>query len=194
MDAEERELLVSYRKGNVEALAQLVERYRKPLFGFIYNLTEGRGDPEGVFQETWIRAIRNLWNFRDDNLLGWLFRTARNLVIDQFRRDRFRVEISGSRDFGETDWTERVESRDPSPAVVVAGRDLGDRIRAAVAGLPMEQREVFLMRMQGSMSFKDIAVSQGVPLNTALGRMHQAVGKLRVVLKKEYEVWNGGPS
>jgi RNA polymerase sigma-70 factor (ECF subfamily) len=186
MDDEARALLASYRSGDTEALTGLVEQYRRPLFGFIYHLTGGRGDPEGVFQETWIRAIRNLKNFRDDNLLGWLFRTARNLVIDQSRRDRFRAEMPGPLDSRGPDWTDRIEARELDPATVVAGRDLGERIQAAVARLPADQRDVFLMRMQADMTFREIAAALGIPLNTALGRMHYAVGKLREILKEEY--------
>lgn len=191
MDAEERAWLSRYRAGDVEALSNLVERYRKPLFGYILSMTEGRGDPEGVFQDTWLRAIRNLRSFRDENLLGWLYRTARNLVIDQFRKNRFRGEMPGSDNPRNDSWPDRIQAPDPGPDREAAGRELGAAIRAAVQNLPPEQREVFLMRMQGGLSFRDIAAAQGVGVNTALGRMHYAVGKLRERLKGEYETWSG---
>lgn len=190
MDDAEKALLASYRAGDTEALAGLVERYRKPLFGFIHGLVGRGGDPEGVFQETWIRTLRALDRFRDDNLLGWLFRTARNLVIDQSRRDRFRVDPTGPGE-EKTDWADRVAGSGLNPAETVAGRDLGERIRAAVDALPVEQRQVFVMRMQADMTFREIAEALGIPLNTALGRMHYAVGKLRNALREEYQSFQG---
>ncbi|MDZ4199149.1 MAG: sigma-70 family RNA polymerase sigma factor [Kiritimatiellia bacterium] len=194
MDAQERAWLAQYRAGDVEALAHLVERYRRPLFGFIHNMTEGRGDPEGIFQETWIRAIQKLPDFRDDNLMGWLYRTARNLVIDQFRKNRFRAEMPVSDDERESNWVERIADAQPGPDRTVAGRELGVRIRQALSQLPREQREVFLMRMQGDVPFREIASIQRVSLNTALGRMHYAVRRLRDLLKDEYSVWTGNES
>jgi RNA polymerase sigma-70 factor (ECF subfamily) len=191
MDDEERALLASYRAGDTEALTGLVERYRKPLFGFIHSLVGRGGDPEGIFQETWIRTLRALDRFRDDNLLGWLFRTARNLVIDQSRRDRFRVHPAGLDEESKTHWTDRIEGPGLSPAEVVAGRDLGERIRAAVESLSEDQRQVFVMRMQADMTFREIAEALDIPLNTALGRMHYAVGKLRNALREDYEVFLG---
>lgn len=194
MDDEEKALLASYRAGDTEALAGLVERYRKPLFGFIHSLVGWNGDPEGIFQETWIRTLRALDRFRDDNLLGWLFRTARNLVIDQSRRDRFRVERAGADGDREVDWTDRVEGPGLSPAAAAAGHDLGEKIRTAVEALPEEQRRVFVMRMQADMTFREIAAALDIPLNTALGRMHYAIGKLRTALSAEYESFQGkGP-
>ena len=66
------------------------------------------------------------------------------------------------------------------------GRGCGPRIAAAVAKLPAEQREVFLMRMEGDLPFKEIARIQKVSINTALARMQYALNKLRQDLKSDY--------
>ncbi len=183
----EREWLEQYRRGDLEALGKLVEQYRRPLFSFILKMTEGRGDPEEVFQETWIRAIRNLDRFDDQNLLGWLFRIAHNLVIDRARKLRPEVRPELRTGQSATTWFDQVPGGGAGPATVAADNDLGKRISAAVERLPPEQREVFLLRMDSDMSFKDIAKVQGVSINTALARMHYAVRKLREMLKDTYE-------
>jgi RNA polymerase sigma-70 factor (ECF subfamily) len=67
----------------------------------------------------------------------------------------------------------------PGPSEEVAGRDLEMRIRACVLRLPESQREVFLLRTQAGLSFAEIARMLRVPINTALGRMHYAVVRLR---------------
>ena len=66
--------------------------------------------------------------------------------------------------------------------------DEWERIRAAVMKLPPEQREVFTMRMDAGMPFKEIAKLQGTSINTALARMQYAMGKLREMLQNDYAV------
>jgi len=186
MDRQDADWLARYRAGDREALAPLVEEYRRPLFGFILKMTEGRGDADEVFQEVWIRAIRNLDRFRDDNLLGWLFRIAHNLVVDRARRRRPIAEPPPAADGEPGDWAEHLPDRGPGPDTEIAGRDLGRRIRQAVDRLPAPQREVFLMRTEADLPFHQIARVQRVSLGTALARMHYAVRKLRAELKDEY--------
>ena len=65
-------------------------------------------------------------------------------------------------------------------------------IAARVRELPDTQREVFLMRVAGELSFKEIAKTLRIPLNTALGRMHYAVTRLREALGKDRGEWSGG--
>ena len=195
MDAQEKAWLDQYRKGDLDGLAQLVEQYRRPLYSFILKMTEGRSDADEVFQEVWIRAIRKLDAFQEKNLLGWLFRIAHNLIVDQARRSKSVVHPtslgSGAGD-SRGDWFQSVPSTAQGPASEVAGRDLGRQIQRALTHLPSEQREVFLLRMDGDVPFKEIARIQGVSINTALARMHYAVLKLRDELKGEYEAFVKG--
>ncbi len=191
MDETEKQWLDRYRAGDREALGLLVERYRRPLFGFILKMTEGRGDAEDVFQEVWIRALRNLPRFRAENLLGWLFRIAHNVVIDEVRRRKALVDLDAGRGGEETDWTGRMPAEGLDPSAVAAGTDVGRRIRAAVDRLPAEQREVFWMRTEADLPFKTIAKIQRVSINTALARMHYAVRKLREELRGDYEALAG---
>jgi RNA polymerase sigma-70 factor, ECF subfamily len=178
---EEREptdadLLVAYRTGDKGALGVFVTRYERPLYSFILRMA-GASDADDVYQETWIRAIRGLDAFDDRKPLSWLFRIARNLMVDRSRRARRWVPLDN--ESGEDRWP----SDGPSPADLTAGADLGERIRKAVALLPAEQREVFLMRTEGALPFKEIAKLQRVSINTALARMQYALEKLRVLLK-----------
>lgn len=191
MESDERTLLAEYRQGNTDALGKLVDHYRRPLSGFILKMTEGREDAEEIFQETWFRAIRALDSYREKRFLSWLFRIAHNLVIDRSRRVKPLPIAAGSA--GEDDHPPEERIPDPAmkPDAIASGRDLGARIAAAVAALPSEQREVFVMRMEGDVPFKDIAKIQGVSINTALARMQYALGKLRERLGGEYETITG---
>jgi len=83
-------------------------------------------------------------------------------------------------------FSEQLVSALPGPDCETGGRELGLRIEAAAARLPLEQREVFWLRMQADLSFKEIAKVQNCSINTALARMQYAVSKLRKELDGEY--------
>ncbi|MFH0907894.1 MAG: sigma-70 family RNA polymerase sigma factor [bacterium] len=187
MDQPEVVWVAEYRRGNADALGRLVEHTRRPLFGFILRMMEGHADAEEVFQEVWFRAIRHIDQFRDRSFLSWLFRIAHNLVIDRARRARPAVDLEAGAGEDGNAIENRVVSPAPSPDGVAAGRDLGRRIAEAVKRLPVEQREVFLMRTEGDIPFKEIARIQGTSINTALARMQYALNKLRTDLQSDYE-------
>jgi len=192
-DQPEIQWIIEYKKGDVAALEQLVEHFRKPLYAFIYNMLQGRGDAEEIFQEVWLRAIKNMHAYRDKNFCGWLFRIAHNLFIDRVRREKRMVRPAADHDpDGEINIIEQFPSRDILPDEWAADNDLGLRIRHAVAGLPDDQREVFLMRTEADIPFKEIAVLQETTLNTVLSRMQYALQKLRPLLQEDYNNLNRG--
>lgn len=186
-DEEAKQWLGEYRQGHVEALGKLVEHYRRPLYAFLYKMLEGRpGDADEIFQEVWFRVIKNVDRYEDQSFLSWMFRIAHNLIIDRVRRQRPTIGMDEGREEGLA-----LEERLPSPRLTpdgeAAGRDVGRRIAAAVARLPREQREVFLLRTEADIPFKEIAKMQKTSINTALARMHYAVLKLRDELREDYE-------
>ena len=187
MEPTDHELMRRYACGNVDALGTLVQRHRRCLYGFILRMTEGREDADGIFQEVWFRVIRKHKSYRAKNFRGWIMRIAHNLIIDRARRRKpgFSLDDSGNDERGAAP----VAAPDIEPAQALAARELGGRIAEAVRLLPLEQREVFLMRSQMDLSFKKIAGIQRVSINTALARMHYALGKLRTLLAEEHEEW-----
>jgi len=179
MDEEDAKLLAAYRRGDAEALGRLVEKYKRPLFSFLYRFAANPAEADEWFQETWVRAIQHMNIFRHKNLLSWLFRIAHNLIIDQARRKKPDVSLDEPA-------AEPIPAAALSPADEAAGRDLGRHIAAAAARLPVEQREVFWLRMDAGLPFKEIARIQRCSINTALARMQYALQKLRDTLGPAY--------
>jgi len=186
MDQEDAQLLAAYLAGDAEALSGLVEKYKRPLFGFILRFSGGGEEADEIFQEVWVRAIKNMNRYRHKSLLSWLFRIAHNLMIDRARRRKpvFSLDTSANEDG--IPLSEQIATLRLGPDDETGGHDLGLRIEAAAAQLPVEQREVFWLRMQADLSFKEIAKIQKCSINTALARMQYAVSKLRKELAGEY--------
>lgn len=183
--SEDEVLLQRYLNGSVDAFDALVMRHGSALLGYIRGMVGSHEEAEDLFQETWTRVIRHGASFKAGTVRGWVWRIARNAVIDRLRRRK--PEESLDRPVGEDGAVvgDFVAADDMPVPERVDAADLGRRIDACVADLSAIQREVFLLRTVGGLSFKEIAETLDIPLNTALGRMHYAVTRLREALADE---------
>jgi len=176
-EPEDMALIQRYAAGDEHAFEQLYHRYRKQLYGFLYNMLNGSAvDPDELFEETWIKVIEKLPQYQDQGKFSaWLFRVARNLFIDRIRAEKKReFMLTGDELPDVPDWSMRPEKE-------LETRDTLGMIEQALSALPAEQREVFLLRQQG-LAFKEISAIQNCSLNTVLGRMHYAIGTLRKII------------
>ena len=178
------DLLAGYRRGDVQCLEELVRKYRRQLFGFIVNMTSDLSAADDVFQEVWFKAIRNIDKYRAGSFLAWLTRIARNHVIDRWRAKKESVSLDAEDEHGRA-LKENIEDPGSGPDENVAGADVAENVFEILEQLPLEQKEVVVMRVKEGLSFKEISEIQGVSINTALARMHYAIGKLRTMLQPE---------
>jgi RNA polymerase sigma-70 factor (ECF subfamily) len=180
--------LSQYRHGDTEALGRIVDHTRKPLYRFIYGMVHDPHRAEDVFQDVWLRAVKGLHRYQSDKLLSWLYRIAKNRVIDLSRKKQ--ADVSLQQPVGGADTSATIETfvagNGPGPERQLGNRELAERICRAVDQLPDDQREVYLLRTEAVMPFKDIAVHQDVSINTALARMQYALRKLREELADDY--------
>lgn len=174
---EDKLLLKRYLGGDRESLGMLVDKYRRTLYGYIVNMTQGQEDADEIFQEVWFRAIRKLALYRQKNFGGWLVRIAHNLIVDRSRRRLARRDAVPGMPVNVSPDGPGNPDNDPSREAAI--RELGRQIEEAVRALPREQREVFVLRAHANLPFKSIAQIQGVSINTALARMQYALAKLR---------------
>ncbi len=178
-------LLSAFAKGEAHALERLVNRYKSALFAWFVGMTGNRSDAEDLFQELWFRVIRHAAKFNDVSFKAWLWRIARNLVIDYRRKRRPDISLDAVDNDEDLPLLDRLVSADKGPALRVEREDAINRVMRALGALPAVQREVFLMRVQGDLPFSEIAQTLDIPLNTALGRMHDAMIKLKKALAEE---------
>ncbi len=181
------ELLARAARREPAALERLVETYSPRVFGLLYRLTNSRDAAEDLLQETFLRVVRVIDQYRHvGKFEPWLFRIAANLARDRARRF-VRHGRPGPLDEsppGESPAATRSSSAD-DPAAVLVQREAAERVAASLRVLSDGEREVLLLRHYSGLSFREIAEILGVPLGTALARAHRGLQRLRQELADE---------
>jgi RNA polymerase sigma-70 factor (ECF subfamily) len=181
----DRDLVRLYQKGEESAITELIHRYKQKIFTSIYFLVRKRELTEDLFQETFIKVITSLREKRyneEGKFLPWAIRIAHNLVIDYFRKERHMPMQRDTEEYSIFDYMPQ-HSRNAVEAII--HEEKINKIRALIERLPFEQREVVIMRQYGELSFKEISKILNININTALGRMHYAILKMREMINEE---------
>ena len=166
------DLVEGLKAGDPAAFERLVREFGDRLYRFVRRLV-GESWADDVTQDALIRIHRTVGSYRPTGRFeAWLYTVANNLCIDFLRRKRPEQELA-----------EGVEAESPTAPDLLEEDERRRAILKAVERLPVEQKQVFLLREEGGMSFREISDVLGCPLNTALGRMHYAMEHLRKALK-----------
>lgn len=161
-------------------LAELVRKYEKPLFAFIYRIIGNIHEAEEVFQETFLRIHEKRTTYRNECLFRpWMYRISLNLCRDLLRR-RPKASALSIEDDMKTDTI-------TDPKAGMTRNLLAYHVKKIILSLPDKLRPVFLLYHYQGMSYQEIASALGIPLGTVKSRMHEAV-KLLAVKLKEMEV------
>jgi len=177
-------LVSLYQSGNEEAFEMLLHRHKSKVYTSIYLIVKDRYTAEDLLQETFVKAINTIRGGRyneEGKFLPWISRIAHNLAIDHFRKDKRYPEVvleDGSKLFNSMDFAEDSEEDKQMH------RETRSKLRDCIKELPVEQKQVLIMRHYLDMSFQEIADRTGVSINTALGRMRYALINLRKKMMK----------
>jgi len=172
-------LVSKYINGDEYALETLIYRHKQKIYSFIYSKVLDKDATEDLFQDTFIKVINTLKSNKyneEGKFLPWVMRIAHNLVIDSFRKSNRMPKFNNTDKFDIfsvlTDDSLNAEKQIITEQIYKDVKDL-------VELLPENQREVLEMRIFKDMSFKEIATTTDVSINTALGRMRYALINLR---------------
>jgi len=166
------------REGDMELLADLVERSQRRLVRYLLYLIGRRDYAEDIAQETWIRVLQrgSQYNGRQRFDL-WLFAIARNLAIDYLRQKRKAVQTASLPD--DRDEILLVSSSGPSPFEAAARSEDATRLAGQLQILSPLYREALLLRFQEDLSLAEIAQVLGAPVTTVTSRIYRGLAALR---------------
>jgi RNA polymerase sigma-70 factor (ECF subfamily) len=181
MDDETLDRLVAEAKGgSSEAFGAIFDAYAGPIHRFIASRVNRPSDAEDLTQLVFVKALEALprYEARGVPFGGWLFRLARNAIIDQARTRRVHLPLGSAMD-RETD--------DAGPEARAALRDDMDRVAAALRDLTDDQREVIALRFFAGLSVLETAVAMDREEGTIRGLQFRAIAALRRRLGIEVE-------
>lgn len=181
--------MIRLQEGDHCAFSELVDEWQGPLFGFFVKNTRDAHLSEDLVQETLLRLFRNCWDYLPKGLFkGFLFRIARNLLIDHSRRAvndvlmrRVRGRATGN-DGDDLDLMQRVPGDLISPENQAIEREVSVAVQELMVQLPEEQRQTFLLHHYHSLTLSEVADAMETSLPTAKSRLRLAREKLRHLL------------
>ena len=170
--------------GDAEAFGELVRRWERRIFALTYGMLGREEDARDATQETFLAAFRNLRGFRGEaKVSSWLHRIAVNQCISRQRRAKVRSE-SALDDEQDHDAGSFAASISESPVRVVEGRQETLAVRRAINSLPLELRQVVVMKEFEELTFREIADALDLPLSTVKSRLYTALKQLQMRLQK----------
>jgi RNA polymerase sigma-70 factor (ECF subfamily) len=188
-DVDDGELMVRYAAGDLRAFETLYSRHRSSLYRYLARHTRDPEVANDLFQEVWSKVIASRARYEPRAKFStFLYRVAHNCFIDHCRRSSGRADrtVANSEDF------------DLENALPAAVTDLPDtraehaqtlaRYRTALASLPAEQRDAFLLYEESGLSLEEIGHITGVSMETAKSRLRYALAKLRAAMTPREEM------
>ena len=184
-DLSDMEILSDVSAGNIDAYGKIVSRYRGRLYNFVFRFVGDRETAEDIVQETFLRAFRKRKDYRAiANFSTWLFTIAGNLAKSELRRRKRWRFFSLHRD----DDSDAVldlpdESYRPDRLAESSMADL--QIQQAIMSLPVNYRQVILLRDVEGFSYQEISEAINCPVGTVKSRVNRARLRLQQKLKNE---------
>jgi RNA polymerase sigma factor (sigma-70 family) len=174
-----------------QRISEVVKREQSRLLNFIRGRVPDPRDAEDILQDVFYELVEaNRLLMPIEHVTGWLFRVARNRIIDLFRKKRpenFSDTAVADEDDALRQWEDLLHSPAAGPEALYARQVLLEELELAVDELPEEQREVFVAHEFEGRSFKEMAAESGVSVNTLLSRKRYAMLHLRERLQTIYD-------
>lgn len=184
----DEELIARFQQGDSDAFAELVARYKDPLYNYVSRMLKDNVFAEDIVQETFVRVYRNRDRYQQiAKFSTWIYTIAINLTKTEIRRQSLRrfFSISGFSEDGKT-----FELPDTRINLEKSAEDtiLNDHIRKSINKLPRVFKEVVILRDIQELSYEEISKIVGVPLGTVKSRVNRGRGRLQKLLRSVHAV------
>ncbi len=177
------------KRGDGDAFAELMDRYKGQVFGTAYRYLGNREDAADVAQEVFVKVYRSVGRFAGRSKLStWLYRIVVNTSLNWRRNSRRRGEhmaqsVEQMAEMGMANQFDVPISGGAAPVRNLERRELADLLQAKLESLPEKYRMVFILREMRQMSYDEIAETTGLPVGTVKSRLSEARRRLRDMLR-----------
>ena len=178
-------LMLRFGRGDAAAFEALYQRHESRIYRYLYRNVHDETAANDLMQEVWFAVAHNAARYQPTaKFTTWLFTLAHHRMVDLFRGNRRERSLDADGDDGEgATLHERLAAeRDQEPDVLAQAQDDAAALLHAVAQLPAEQRDAFLMQAEGELSVEEIAAATGATFETVKSRLRYARVKLRQLL------------
>ncbi len=187
----DEEVMLNYQKGQIEAMDELLRRYKNPIYHFAFRLSANSSDAQEITQEAFLR----LHQFKDayqpsGKFSTWIFSIVHNLAISRIRKMKWQAFWPRKKD--EPAELVEFESADPSPEEAVSKEELSNVVKNCIQGLPFLQREALILREYQNLDYQEIARILKKSLGTVKTLIHRARQNLKTKLLPYIEEFGGG--
>jgi RNA polymerase sigma-70 factor, ECF subfamily len=177
--ARDEGILAEAARADPSAFGELYERYYSRVYRYVYHRMGNAADTEDVTAIVFMKALEGLRSYthNQNGFAPWLFRIARNAVVDHYRRRRPLANIGDA----------LLEQPDPDgdPTLGLLGQEAGEQLRALVERLSAEQREVVLLRYAADLTYPEIAASLRKTEPAVRMLLHRGLRRLKEVLEHD---------
>ncbi len=181
--SEDDQLMIRVQSGDLSAFDEIVERHQQALIGFFFKNTRDAGLSEDLCQETLLKIFNQAWDYLPmGRFRGWMFRIARNLLIDDVRRrssDALLRAVKCSQITEEDDVLARIEGEVVPPDAPLKRSELKTLIDELLSELPEEQRMTFILHHYSDLPLAEVAITMETSEATTKSRLRLAREKLR---------------
>jgi len=183
MGPSDEELMLAYAGGDAGAFESLYARHKGPVLRFVLRSVRSRAEADELFQDVWMRAIEARERYRPEaKFTTWLYTIAHHRIIDHWRAKGL---AAVSLDDEESAVEEPRAPPSSEPARMAEAADTAKRLEAAIAALPLAQREAFLLHHEADLTAAQIAAATGTNEEAAKSRLRYAMNKLREALEHD---------
>jgi RNA polymerase sigma factor (sigma-70 family) len=171
-------LMIRVKEGNLDHLGLLFERYKKPLYGFFYNLNRSQELSQDLVQNTFFRILKYRHLFRGEgDFKTWMFHIARNVSHDNYRKDKMKTKDSLEH------WENRL-GHEENKSVELQQEEEHTMLAMAMERLPVDKKEILILSKYQEKKYKEIGEILGCSEGAVKVKVFRALQELKAVYQQ----------